>query len=307
MNDTALIIWIVALVILAVGVTALWRIAWLLCKLRAKKAVENSTTSDKITAPLNTSKKNLFIIYALIAVLFGWLSYASYCNLTFNPDSSAGLIVSALGILVAALVGWQVFNAIENTKTLRRMESLRKDLTEYREQARQDAVDNYLHSIALTQLGVARDHTNGLNIRYTAGLNVVRNLMTGLTPTNYIPMISALDILDGILVELRQTDDEAWRYMFLKFQHEYERQYDDIMSAMETNAQHLSHLKVRIKRIRDERIDILRPYQGKTWDVDYVDYVRQKKAKEAEEASRKAAEANKDNNNNGDNKQATTK
>lgn len=83
----------------------------------------------------------IVVLYILIAVLYGWVSYICYCDLNFDANNSAGIFISVLGILVAILMGWQVVNAITNTKTLRRIYTLKKELTVYREQARQDAVN----------------------------------------------------------------------------------------------------------------------------------------------------------------------
>lgn len=219
----------------------------------------------------------IVVLYILIAVLYGWVSYICYCDLNFDANNSAGIFISVLGILVAILMGWQVVNAIANTKTLRRIYTLKKELTAYREQARQDAVDNYLHSQALKMIDEAKDKNNGMSNRYWSGLNAIKNLLCGLTPTNYIPMLDALLTTENILKELKDTKDEAWRYMFLEHQQTYESLYDEMISALQTKAKHLEYLKDRIKKIRDERVSILTPYQGKTWD-DYAEYIRKKKA-----------------------------
>lgn len=189
----------------------------------------------------------------------------------------AGILVTAIGSIAGIVIGWQVFNAIENSKTLNRIDKLQQELTTYREQARQDAVDNYLHSQALKMIDEAKDKSNGMSNRYWSSLNAIKNLLCGLTPTNYIPMLEALLTAEETLKELKTTKDEAWKYMFLEHQQTYEDLYDEMIEAIQTKAKHLEHLKDRIKKIRDERVAILRPYQGKNWD-DYAEAVRKKKA-----------------------------
>ena len=56
------------------------------------------------------------------------------------------------------------------------------------------------------------------------------------------------------------------RYMFARFQTDYEDLYDSIISAMETQAKHLKHLRKRIKAIRDLRISILEPCKNMGWN-----------------------------------------
>lgn len=67
-------------------------------------------------------KKAIIILYLIVIGLAGWLGYACFCNLSFAPESSAGLFVSVLGILVTLLVTWQIWATIHSD---RRIEDLR--------------------------------------------------------------------------------------------------------------------------------------------------------------------------------------
>ena len=58
-------------------------------------------------------KKAIIVLYFIVIGLGGWLGYACYCNLSFDPESSAGLFVSVLAILVTLLVTWQIFTLID--------------------------------------------------------------------------------------------------------------------------------------------------------------------------------------------------
>lgn len=219
---------------------------------------------DRVKQDIRRLQKRTKVLYILIGGVAVWLSYACLCDLRFGTDGSAGFLMTAMGVMVTALVGWQVFNAVENSKTLRRVDKLKQELTTYREQARQDAVDNFLHSQALKMIERANDKNIVLSNRYWNGANAIKNLMCGLTPTNYIPMFEALSSMENILDELKSPENELWRYMFVKHQETYEDIYDDIIAAMGTQAKHLEHLRERIKQLRDERVSILKPYQGKS-------------------------------------------
>ena len=54
----------------------------------------------------------IIILYIIVIILTGWLGYACFCNLEFDPNNSAGIIVAALGVMVTLLVGWQIFSLI---------------------------------------------------------------------------------------------------------------------------------------------------------------------------------------------------
>lgn len=218
------------------------------------------------------------------SIWFSWIIFivaiAALCLAWIRCDpieaNWAGILVTVIGSIAGIVIGWQVFNAIENSKTLNRIDKLQQELTTYREQARQDAIDNYLHSQALKMIERANNKNIVLSNRYWNGANAIKNLMCGLTPTNYVPMLEALSSMKNILDELKSPENELWRYMFIKHQETYEEIYDDIISAMETQAKHLEHLRERIKQLRDERVSILKPYQGKSI-TDYRETIKRNK------------------------------
>lgn len=87
-------------------------------------------------------KKSITILYLIVAFLAVWLGYACFCNLRFDSDSSAGLIVASLCGIVTLLIGFQIYNAIEIKKEVRKAaikaerveSSLRHNLSKIEEQ-----------------------------------------------------------------------------------------------------------------------------------------------------------------------------
>lgn len=87
-------------------------------------------------------KRYITILYLIVAFLAIWLGYACYCNLRFDSDSSAGLIVASLCGIVTLLIGFQIYNAIEIKKEVRKAvikaerveSSLRHNLSKIEEQ-----------------------------------------------------------------------------------------------------------------------------------------------------------------------------
>lgn len=63
-------------------------------------------------------KRAIVVLYILVAALGGWVAYICYRNLQFDADNSAGILVSALGILVSVLVGWQIYKYIDIKKEI---------------------------------------------------------------------------------------------------------------------------------------------------------------------------------------------
>lgn len=120
-------------------------------------------------------KKAIIILYILVAGLCGWLGYACYCNLTFNSDSSAGIIVASLGVMVTLLVGWQIFNAITFKDAVSRISELEHLAAGYHEASIGICELNHSLSNALSQCIVALERLNmARNAEYENVANALR-------------------------------------------------------------------------------------------------------------------------------------
>lgn len=69
----------------------------------------------------------LGILTGIVALMLAVL-LAAYFNGVPYSHNTATLLISVLGVIVTALVGWQVFNAVENSKTLRKLDRLENRL-----------------------------------------------------------------------------------------------------------------------------------------------------------------------------------
>ncbi|MDE5871186.1 MAG: hypothetical protein K2H22_04465, partial [Muribaculaceae bacterium] len=65
-------------------------------------------------------KSNIIILYIISAIIATILGFAFYHNLQFDANSSAGVIVAALTGIITLLVGFQIYNAIEINREMRR-------------------------------------------------------------------------------------------------------------------------------------------------------------------------------------------
>ena len=120
-------------------------------------------------------KKAIIILYILVAGLCGWLGYACYCDLTFDPDRSAGIIVSALGVMVTLLVGWQIFNAITFKDAINRINELEHLAVGYHEAAIGVSALDHSLSASLFQCIVALERLNmARNAEYENIANALR-------------------------------------------------------------------------------------------------------------------------------------
>lgn len=106
-------------------------------------------------------KRAVIILYIIVIGLAGWLSYACYCNLDFNSDKTAGIIITTLSIMVTLLVGWQIFSAIEIRSTIARHDGKIKKYETKINQMKNDikriSIENRNYSKYITLLIKTRD------------------------------------------------------------------------------------------------------------------------------------------------------
>lgn len=124
-------------------------------------------------------KNCIIILFILVAVLFIWLTFASICNLQFEPTNTAGVIVSALAGMITLLVGWQILSNIQERE---RMSELRKEYNSFKadilsliEKKTNDAAirnQNIILCTAFAQMGLSqfynRDYANAIRTLFNA-------------------------------------------------------------------------------------------------------------------------------------------
>ncbi|MDE6453372.1 MAG: hypothetical protein K2L27_04120 [Muribaculaceae bacterium] len=82
----------------------------------------------------------IVILYIIVAILGGWIGYACYCDLAFDSNSSAGIIVATLSVIVTLLVGWQIWQTINARQEI---EQTRERLKEEYEGKISDILDKF--------------------------------------------------------------------------------------------------------------------------------------------------------------------
>lgn len=120
-------------------------------------------------------KKAIIILYIVVAMLGGWLGYVCYCDLYFDANSSAGLLVASLGVMVTLLVGWQIFNAISFKEAISRIDELEHLAAGYHEASIGICELNHSLPNALFQCIVSLERLNrARNAEYENVANAIR-------------------------------------------------------------------------------------------------------------------------------------
>lgn len=82
---------------------------------------------------MNEKKNNISLILSIVAIVLSigiillWIVNTSHLAVV-SLDSFVGIIVALLAILVTAVLGWQIYNAIEIKEKLRAIDSLQSAL-----------------------------------------------------------------------------------------------------------------------------------------------------------------------------------
>lgn len=161
-------------------------------------------------------------------------------------------VVDVLSILVTVLIGWQVFNAIENHKTLRRMDRLQSRfersnrLLEIQDQRAMDL----LGAFAQDRRG---DNETELSAKYLCYLNAIHLFIRANVPGANINLTDTESKLEQTLIAIENSKNNFFRGVFISNIPTYENTFREIMTLIHQRQEDLEALHIRITRLRDER------------------------------------------------------
>lgn len=161
-------------------------------------------------------------------------------------------VVDVLSILVTVLIGWQVFNAIENHKTLRRMDRLQSRfersnrLLEIQDQRAMDL----LGAFAQDRRG---DNETELSAKYLCYLNAIHLFIRANIPGANINLTDTESKLEQTLIAIENSKNNFFRGVFISNIPTYENTFREIMTLIHQRQEDLEALHIRITRLRDER------------------------------------------------------
>lgn len=163
-----------------------------------------------------------------------------------------GIIIAILSIMVTALIGWQVFNAIENYRTLRRMDRLQSQfersnrLLEIQDQKAMDL----LEAFAQDRKG---DNENELSAKYMCYLNAIHSFVKANVPGANLNLIDTEHKLEQTLSAIENSKNSFSRGVFMSHIPTYEDTFREIMTFIHQRQEDLTALHTRMTRLRDER------------------------------------------------------
>ena len=192
-------------------------------------------------------------IGVLLAVIVFIVNHFCY-GMKFDSDS-AGVLISALGVMVAALVGWQVFNAIEMRSIIDRVDKVKSSLdnlaNEHRDKiSRMEWLISALHGTTFER----KTFQGGDTAYFLHCLAVVENFIKGSSPIDSPPFVNTLRNMEDTFQDIKKRNN-SHEIIILGSNRDFIRKwYQETNKIIETEVQHLSKLKNRINKVYEDYI-----------------------------------------------------
>lgn len=162
-------------------------------------------------------------------------------------------VVDILSVLVTVLIGWQVYNAIENSKMIRRMDRLKSELDR--------------RSNIWTQRNLEIEHLVDAHSHYQAALNsefhsesymqfanTLNLFLQSKVSLDYRPLQLTLQGLVDSLVRIESESGENDIENFIDSMADFDDLYDAIIASIHQREQDIEHLHRELLHIRSERL-----------------------------------------------------
>lgn len=167
-----------------------------------------------------------------------------------SPDFN---VVDILSVLVTVLIGWQVYNTIENSKMIRRMDRLKSELDR--------------RSNIWTQRNLEIEHLVDAHSHYQAALNsefhsdsyrqfanALNLFLQSKVSLDYRPLQLTLQGLVDSLVRIESESREDDIENFIDSMVDYDDLYDAIIAPIHQREQDIERLHRELLHIRSERL-----------------------------------------------------
>lgn len=189
---------------------------------------------------------------AVVLLGIGYLNL--YCCKMEFDGNSAGIIISALGVLVTALVGWQVYNAIEMRGMFEKVENVKKELD--------NTNSEYEHKIeslewlvsALHGGLISKDRFNDDTAYFLHCLDVVGCYIKSGAKIDSAPFKRSLEELEDTMKIIKERNNST-EILFMGGNRDIVREwYHTAINIINTESKHLEALKARLSKVYEEYI-----------------------------------------------------
>lgn len=228
--------------LLIVATLALCLIAIGIMRCSFSKHVESSAPQSIRLA--HSSTYRTCTTFSIIACVLALIAISgTFFNV--NP-TDVSTPINILGTFIAALLGWQVFNAIENVKTLKQIDRLKGKLEIQQQEMKTRTAMLTNRMEAMDMLGFLRNADNTLNDRYFNGVRAVDLFLDSGIPDNFIYLNETLTELSNLLTILEQRSPNLEAGVIADTEETLERLLRSITRKIDETSDYLSQVQDRI-------------------------------------------------------------
>lgn len=198
-------------------------------------------------------------VLTIAVALLGIAYYNLYSSEMIFNDNSAGVLISSLGVIVTVLVGWQVFNAIENVKTLTKMENLENELCE---KSRQIITLNS-QVLDIIEAHHERELAQGIKYwecKYEHACKSLKLFLRGNVKADYEVLIFLLRDMASIIERVDNMATEDEKIVFARTFPKFDKEYNEAIEIIHSREVKLTMLRDKLTSLRDRRKKLFDDY-----------------------------------------------
>lgn len=220
--------------------------------------------------PENSSKLCFFKVanaFLLFAVFLLFVILCFYAPRVISGKSLGfdymGVIVAVLGILITALITWQIWQTIisrreveKATKTANRLNKLESELNQQRNlyESRNLEIKHLIDAHARLH---EADNERDLSYKYILYAEAIRLLIQSNMDMTYEQFENARHGLFDTLRAFQSLANDDKIEDFINSEREYERYYQLLMSLLTKQSEEVDKFKIQLARIRELRLDAI--------------------------------------------------
>lgn len=192
------------------------------------------------------------LTFLVVLLGIGYLNL--YCCQMKFDSNSAGIIISALGVLVTALVGWQVYNAIEMRGMFEKVESVKKELDKTNSEY-EHKIESLEWLVSALHGGlISKDRFNDDTAYFLHCLDVVGCYIKSGAKIDSAPFKRNLEELEDTMRIIKERNNST-EILFMGGNRDVVREwYHTAINIINTESKHLEALKTRLSKVYEEYI-----------------------------------------------------
>ncbi|MCM1216540.1 MAG: hypothetical protein NC209_04015 [Alistipes sp.] len=196
------------------------------------------------------SAVSIIAAIVILIILCKYTPRTEYEDLSFDYQ---GVIVAIFSLIVTLLVGWQIYNAVENTKMLKRMDKLESDL-KIRSNLLLRQNEETLDIIeAFNSIRIADQAKNDSGTKYLSSAIAIKLFLQGKVSLKYPPLQVRLVVLSNELTKIENANNEDEKILFARRFNDLDQLYDNIIDLIAMRKDNSKKFRISITNIRDRR------------------------------------------------------